>query len=37
MLMLFEYGPGGALFYLSSADRADVLNVLEEFKRRQTQ
>lgn len=37
VLFLFQYGEGGALFYLSSADRADVLRVLEEFKRRQVQ
>lgn len=37
LLMLFQYGEGGGLFYMSSAERADVLQVLEEFKRRQVQ
>lgn len=37
MLMLFKYGEGGDLFYISSADRADVLGVLREFIKRQTQ
>lgn len=36
-LLLFTYGEGGALFYISSAQRADVLNVMREFIRRQTQ
>lgn len=38
MLMIFEYGkPGdpGANFYISSADRADVSNVLREWLARQ--
>jgi hypothetical protein len=36
-LLLFSYGEGGSLFYISSAERADVLNVMREFIRRQTQ
>jgi hypothetical protein len=36
-LLLFEYGAGGALFYMSSADRADVLATMREFMKRQTQ
>lgn len=36
-LLLFTYGEGGNLFYISSADRADVINVMHEFIRRQTQ
>lgn len=30
-LMLFSYGENGELFYISSAERADVLNMLREF------
>jgi hypothetical protein len=30
-LMLFSYGEGGNLFYISSAERSDVLNMLREF------
>lgn len=37
LLMLFEYGAGGSLFYLSSADRADMLTAIAEFMKRQTQ
>jgi hypothetical protein len=36
-LLLFSYGVKGSLFYISSADRADVLNVMREFIKRQTQ
>lgn len=36
-LLLFTYGEGGSLFYISSAQRADVLNVMKEFIKRQTQ
>lgn len=36
-LLLFSYGEKGSLFYISSAERADVLNVMREFIRRQTQ
>lgn len=36
-LLLFTYGEGGSLFYISSAERADVLNVMREFIKRQTQ
>lgn len=31
MLMIFEYGQGGANFYMSSADRRDVMNLLKEW------
>lgn len=31
MLMLFEYGPNGANFYASSADRDDTLAVMKEW------
>lgn len=31
MLMLFEYGENGNLFYISSAEREDVIRVLESF------
>jgi len=30
-LMLFNYGPGGNMFYISSADRADIMKVMQEF------
>lgn len=36
-LLLFTYGEGGSLLYISSAQRADVLNVMREYIRRQTQ
>lgn len=36
-LLLFEYGVGGSLFYISSAERADVIAVMREYIRRQTQ
>ena len=36
-LLLFTFGEGGYLFYISSAERADVLNVMREYIRRQTQ
>jgi hypothetical protein len=36
-LLLFTFGAGGSLFYLSNADRADVLNTMREFLARQTQ
>jgi hypothetical protein len=31
MLMIFEYGEKGAMFYLSSAVRADMIETLKEF------
>ncbi len=33
-LMLFEYGEGGSLFYISSAQRPDIINVMKEFIKR---
>jgi hypothetical protein len=30
-LFLFEFGDGGATFYISDAQRADMVSVLEEF------
>jgi hypothetical protein len=36
-LLLFSYSEKGSLFYISSAERSDVLNVMREFIRRQTQ
>jgi hypothetical protein len=36
-LLLFEYGENGSLFYISSADRADVIATMREFIKRQTQ
>jgi len=33
-LMLFEYGEGGALFYISSALREDIISVMKEFIKR---
>lgn len=35
-LMLFAYGTGGDLFYISSAQRADVLDIMREYIRRNT-
>ena len=31
MLMIFSYGEGGDLFYMSSAERESVLETMEEF------
>jgi len=36
-LLLFSFGPGGSLSYLSNADRSDMLQMMKEFIRRQTQ
>jgi hypothetical protein len=36
-LLLFTFGPGGALSYISNADRSDMLLTMKEFIRRQTQ
>ncbi|HLX21673.1 MAG TPA: hypothetical protein VKR23_16120 [Gaiellaceae bacterium] len=36
-LLLFEFGQGGGLFYISSANREDVIATMREFIRRQTQ
>lgn len=30
-LFLFEFGPGGAMFWLSNADRADIVASLKEW------
>lgn len=35
MLMIFKYGEGGDLFYMSSAERDDVLNTMQEFINRE--
>jgi len=37
LLMLFTFGEGGSNFYISNADRADILRMLREFIARQTQ
>ncbi len=36
-LLLFDYTkePGGSLFYISSAERADVISTMKEFLRKQ--
>ena len=31
MLQIFSYGEGGDLFYISSAQRGDIINVMKEF------
>jgi hypothetical protein len=31
MLMIFEFGPDGACFYASSAERVDVLAMMQEW------
>jgi hypothetical protein len=36
-LLLFTFGPGGSLSYISNADRSDMLLTMKEFIRRQTQ
>jgi len=35
-LLLFTYGEGGSLFYISSAERSDVLAVMREYIKRST-
>ena len=35
MLMTFQYGEKGNVFYISSAEREDVITALEEFVARQ--
>ena len=35
-LMLFEYGDGGSLFYISRAQRQDIIKVMQEFIARQS-
>ncbi len=36
-LLLFTFGAGGSLFYISNAERSDVLATMKEFISRQTQ
>lgn len=36
-LLMFEFGEGGSLFYISNAQREDVLATMKEFIRKQTQ
>jgi hypothetical protein len=36
-LLLFTYGAGGSLFYISSAERQDVIAVMREYIKRNTQ
>lgn len=36
-LLLFTYGEGGSLFYISSAEREDVIAVMREYINRNTQ
>ena len=31
VLLLFDYGEGGNLFYISSAEREGIINVMKEF------
>ncbi len=31
VVLAFDFGPGGRLEYISNANRADVLNALQEF------
>lgn len=30
-LLIFNYGEGGGMFYLSSAERQDMINAMREF------
>lgn len=34
-LFIFDFAPKGSLFFLSTAERADMLKLLEEFIERQ--
>lgn len=34
-LFLFSFGEGGSTFYISNANRSDMLRMLEEFQARQ--
>jgi hypothetical protein len=36
-LLLFTYGEGGSLFYISSAERQDVIALMREYIQRNTQ
>jgi hypothetical protein len=31
-LLVFDFGPGGHLTYISNSDRGDMLRALDEFK-----
>ena len=31
-LFIFSFGEGGSLFYISNADREDMLKLLDEYK-----
>ena len=35
-LLMFTFGAGGSLFYISNAQREDVLNTMREFLQRET-
>jgi hypothetical protein len=30
-VLLFDFGPGGALYYISNAERADMITAMKEF------
>lgn len=34
-LLIFSYGEQGSMFYISTAQRADMLNAMKEFIRKQ--
>lgn len=34
-LFLFTYGPGGSMFWISSADRSDMMKALREFMQKE--
>lgn len=36
-LQIFEFEPGDALFYISNANREDIVKVMKEFIARNTQ
>lgn len=36
-LFLFDFGPGGAMFWISNAERADIGRLLREFLDREAQ
>ena len=35
-LLIFSFGEGGSTFYISNAQRGDMLNAMREFMERQT-
>jgi hypothetical protein len=37
MLMIFNYGEGGSMFYISSGEREDMMRAMREFIQKQTQ